>query len=574
MVFVLCAFFYSYLGMHRINVRNSDNYSWLLRITNAYKQDFVEPLLDNNKVLIESYCKTISKNTGVRITVIATDGSVLGESDKANGLENHKYRDEFKIALQGKDGFAMRKSTTLDKELAYCAVPLFHEEKILAIVRSAIEIENDSSILTHYLFIASVSFVSISLIGFLLCLIVFSLMRKRFDEQKKAIDGLRCGNFTPVIEVGNPEEFRGMAISIKKTAKHVREKIENLENSVNSQLAILTGMGEGVIAIDCEHNIIAFYETASRMLGIPENEAIGKKIHQVVRNSAVISVAERVFKNGQSVEDDFTIERDGHTLSFQANASVVRDQKGSVIGAVIILNDITRLKKLESIRRDFVANVTHELKTPITSIKGSAETLADGAYENEESREKFLSIILRQTDRLGTIIDDLLTLSRIEQGEEQASIEMKPTPICQILEQVRLEMADKTAEKELKIIFTCDENLIATVNGNLLEQAISNLVDNAVKYTDKNGKIDVTAELAGQDLTIRVSDNGIGIPNEHLSRVFERFYRMDKSRSRKEGGTGLGLAIVKHIVSAHCGKIEAVSTLGVGSTFTIIIPKS
>lgn len=559
--------------MHRINIRNSDNNSWLLRITNAYKHDFVNPIIDSDFPMVSSLCKSISKNTGVRITIIATDGVVLGESDKANELENHKYRDEFKLALQGKNGFAMRKSTTLDKELAYCALPLYYEDKIIAVVRSAIEIENDSSILSHYFIIVSVSFLLIISIGFLIYLLVFSQTRKRLDEQKNAIDGLRYGNFTPVIEVGNSEEFRGMAITIKKTAKHLREKIENLENSVNSQLAILMSMGEGVIAIDCEHNIIAFYETASRMLGVSPKEAIGKKIHQVVRNSVVISVAEKVFKNTQSVDDDFAIERDGQTLSFQANASVVKDQKDSIIGAVIILNDITRLKRLESIRRDFVANVTHELKTPITSIKGSAETLADGAYEDEQSREKFLSIILRQTERLGSIIDDLLTLSKIEQGEEQSSIELRLAPISDIFEQVKFEMSGKAAEKKINLTFNCDENLIATINGNLLEQALANLVDNAIKYTNKEGKIEVTAESTSQDLIVRVKDNGIGISAEHLSRLFERFYRVDKARSRKDGGTGLGLAIVKHIVSAHGGRVEVTSTPGIGSIFTIIIPK-
>jgi two-component system phosphate regulon sensor histidine kinase PhoR len=558
--------------MHRINVRNSDNNFWLLRITNAYKHDYVEPILDNDKSLIENLCKSLSKNTGVRITIIATDGIVLGESHKANSLENHKYRDEFKIALQGKNGFAMRKSTTLDKELAYCAVPLFYEDRIIAVVRSAIEIENDSSILSHYFLITSVSFLLITLIGFLICLLVFSQTKRRLDEQKNAIDDLRSGNFTPIIEVGNPEELREMAISIKKTAKFVGDKNETLENNAKSQLAILMGMGEGVIAIDCEHNVIAFYKTASKMLGIHPDEAIGKKIHQVVRNSIVISLAERVFKTSQSVEDDFTIERDGKSLSFQANASVVKDQKGSIIGAVIILNDITRLKKLENIRRDFVTNVTHELKTPITSIKGSAETLSDGAFEDEQSKQKFLSIILRQSDRLSAIIDDLLTLSRIEQDEDQASLEIKPTSICQIFQQVKLEMSGKALKKDINLSFDCDENLIATVNGNLLEQAIANLVDNAIKYTNKNGKIDVTADLSGQDLIIRVSDNGIGISNEHIPRLFERFYRIDKARSRKDGGTGLGLAIVKHIAGAHNGKIEVDSTPGVGSIFTIVIP--
>lgn len=570
----MCVFFYAYLGFHRINVRNSDNNSWLLRITNAYKHDFVNPIIDGDMPKISNLCKSLSKNTGVRITIIATDGIVLGESDKANGLENHKYRDEFKLALEGKNGFAMRKSTTLDKELAYCAVPLFYEDKIIAVVRSAIEIGNDSSILSHYLIIASISFLSIVLIGFTIYLLVFSQIKKRLGEQQKAVDGFRVGNFSPVIEVGNPEEFKHLAIAIKKTAKHVREMLANLTNTVNSQLAILMSMGEGVIAIDCEHNIIAFYKMASRMLGITEDEAIGKKIHQVIRNRVVINIAERVFEAGETLEDDFIIERNTETLSFQANASVVKDQNGNVIGAVIILNDITRLKRLENIRRDFVANVTHELKTPITSIKGSAETLADGAFEDEQSREKFLSIILRQTERLSAIIDDLLTLSRIEQGEDKASIELETTRMGDILEQVKLEMSGKAAEKNISLTFECDKSLQARINSNLLEQALANLVDNAIKYTNKNGKVDVIADLKGNDLIISVRDNGIGISAEHLSRLFERFYRVDKARSRKDGGTGLGLAIVKHIVGAHDGKVEVASTPGVGSTFAIIIPAS
>lgn len=560
--------------MHRINIRNSDYNIWLLRITNAYKHDFVNPILDGDMPKISNLCKSLSKYTGVRITIIATDGIVLGESDRAGDLENHRYRDEFKLALEGKNGFAMRKSTTLEKELAYCAIPLLHEDEIIAVVRSAVEIENDSSILLHYLLICLIALLSVSVIAFLLCLMVFSQIKKRLGEQQKAIDGFRNGNFSPVIEVDNPQEFKHLAIAIKKSAKHVRETLANLTNTVNSQLAILTGMGEGVIAIDCEHNIIAFYKMASRMLGITENEAIGKKIHQVIRNRVVINLAERVFDTGETLEDDFTIERNTETLSFQANASVVKNQNGNVIGAVIILNDITRLKRLESIRRDFVANVTHELKTPITSIKGSAETLADGAFEDEHSRDKFLSIILRQTDRLSAIIDDLLTLSRIEQGEDKASIDLETTHIRAVLEQVKLEMSGKAAEKNISLTFKCEKSFEARINSNLLEQALANLVDNAIKYTNKDGNVEVTADLEGNDLIISVRDNGIGIPTEHLPRLFERFYRVDKARSRKDGGTGLGLAIVKHIAGAHGGKVEVASTPGVGSTFTIIIPAS
>jgi two-component system phosphate regulon sensor histidine kinase PhoR len=237
-----------------------------------------------------------------------------------------------------------------------------------------------------------------------------------------------------------------------------------------------------------------------------------------------------------------------------------------------VLHDVTRLKRLENIRRDFVANVSHELKTPVTSIKGFVETLLDGAMHNPADAGRFLNIIAAQTERLGAIIDDLLMLSRVEQGAEKAAIELCPAPIGPILEQAAAACQRKAAERRIELAVHCPAELSAAVNAPLLEQAVVNLVDNAVKYSPAGETIAIDAERSGEEIAIRVVDRGCGIPREHLSRVFERFYRVDKARSRELGGTGLGLSIVKHIAQVHGGRATVESVVGRGSTFTLWLP--
>jgi two-component system phosphate regulon sensor histidine kinase PhoR len=258
----------------------------------------------------------------------------------------------------------------------------------------------------------------------------------------------------------------------------------------------------------------------------------------------------------------------------QAHGTVWRDGKGESLGAIVVIHDVTRIKKLENIRRDFVANVSHELKTPITAIKGFVETLREGSVTDPAEQENFLGIIARQADRLHAIIEDLLRLSRIEQDGDRGQIELQTHKVREVLEMAASDCAGRARDRSVDIRIDCPKDLTAKVNGQLLEQAVVNLLDNAIKYSETSKAIHVEAVAENGTLLIHVRDQGCGIPQEHLSRIFERFYRVDKARSRKQGGTGLGLAIVKHIAQAHKGSIAVQSQIGKGSTFTIRLPMS
>jgi two-component system phosphate regulon sensor histidine kinase PhoR len=238
----------------------------------------------------------------------------------------------------------------------------------------------------------------------------------------------------------------------------------------------------------------------------------------------------------------------------------------------VVLNDITRLQRLETIRRDFVANVSHELKTPITAIKGSVETLLSGVMSEAESATRFLEIIARQADRLNAIIEDLLALSRIEQEEERIGIQLTSVAVRDVLQSAALSCQLKARDKQVTLSIDGPDDLHFPVNAPLLEQALINLIDNAIKYSPDGGEVQLTARADATGLTITVRDFGCGIAREHLPRLFERFYRVDKARSRKQGGTGLGLAIVKHIIQAHGGQVQVDSTPGEGSLFTLRLP--
>jgi two-component system phosphate regulon sensor histidine kinase PhoR len=262
-------------------------------------------------------------------------------------------------------------------------------------------------------------------------------------------------------------------------------------------------------------------------------------------------------------------------MYLQAHGTFIKDHDGKSFGALIVLNDITQMKRLENIRRDFVANVSHELKTPITSIIGFVETLSQGAIDDKENAGRFLEIIARHADRLNAIIEDLLLLSRIEGHEEDDSgVVKEASKIKSILSSALLICEPKASTKNIHLALQSPDEIKADVNAPLLEQAVINLVDNAIKYSEEGSHVRVEASAEGEEILIRVIDDGCGIPEEHIPRLFERFYRVDKARSRNLGGTGLGLAIVKHIVNAHGGIIEVESIPQKGSTFTIRIPIS
>ena len=336
------------------------------------------------------------------------------------------------------------------------------------------------------------------------------------------------------------------------------------------QEAVLGSMIEGVLAIDGRRRILGINRAAADLLDVETEQTAGRPLQDVIRNPDLRRFALTAIDCREPVEDDLLL-RGVRDRTIRLRGTALRDASGDG-GAVIVLNDVTEVQRLENVRRDFVANVSHELKTPVASIKGFVETLLDGALDDRDDARRFLGIVARQADRLATIIEDLLALSRIEQSETSGKLPLDQLPLSGILITASDDCRPRAVERSIRLEVECPPDLTVTVNGPLLEQAVINLVDNAIKYSESGKTVWLSAEDDATGPAIRVRDEGCGIAEEHLPRLFERFYRVDKARSRNLGGTGLGLSIVKHIVQAHAGTIVVESTPGVGTTFTIRLP--
>jgi len=355
-------------------------------------------------------------------------------------------------------------------------------------------------------------------------------------------------------------------------AAQLDEKIRKITEQKNERDAILASMVEGVIAVDTAERLIGLNRAASEILALDASAVAGRYLQEACRVADLQQFVAAILRTQSTQEGQFSLPGPKARI-VQALGSPLLGERGQNMGAVVVLHDITRLHELEIVRRDFVANVSHELRTPITSIKGFVETLLDGSMDNAEQTGRFLSIIARQTDRLDAIITDLLTLSDLEQSSRGA-IGRQPTDLRTLL-QAAIELVEQKAKAaQVTIPLRCDSELVVTVNPPLLEQAVVNLLDNAIKYSNRGGVVEVTAQTLDRGFSVSVKDHGCGIEKQHFPRLFERFYRVDRARSRELGGTGLGLSIVKHIVSVHGGQVYVESTPGKGSIFTIVVPLS
>jgi two-component system phosphate regulon sensor histidine kinase PhoR len=354
-------------------------------------------------------------------------------------------------------------------------------------------------------------------------------------------------------------------------AAQLNERLQTITRQRNELEGVLSSMIESVLVIDTDEKILRFNKAAGLFFEIDSQSAKGKHIQEVIRNNNLLRFIRRTLSKDHSIEKDIILQ-DEKDQFLQAHGTILRTETGEIAGALIVLHNITRLKRLENVRKDFVANVSHELKTPITAIQGSVETLRDGALENPKDADRFLDIILKHAERLNTIIEDLLSLSRIEQESEKQQIVLVTAPVRPVLENAITLCEMKSTEKSIRMELVCEPDMEAEINNALLEEAVINLIDNAIKYSEPGSRIRIKAVPRGEQVVITVQDWGSGIPREHLSRIFERFYRVDKARSRSLGGTGLGLAIVKHIVQAHKGNITVESTPAQGSTFAIHLP--
>jgi two-component system phosphate regulon sensor histidine kinase PhoR len=522
---------------------------------------------------INTLCRELGQRTGTRFTVIAADGQVLGDSESdAESMDNHAGRPEMVTALAGSTGTATRYSTTLQQTMLYVALPLTADGQVHGSVRasfSAAALEATISAANRPLLGGGIA---VALCAGLVAWLVSRRISQPLGLLQQGAQRFAAGNLTPPLTENGSAEIQDLAAAMNGMAAQLDERLRTVLRQRNEQNAIFASMVEGVIAFDTEEKVLRLNRAAALLLEIEFKTAPGRALSEVTRKTDVQKFVRRALADNESVEAELTLLRQGQEFFLQVHGSPLRDASGTVIGALIVLHDVTRLRRLETLRRDFVANVSHELKTPITAIKGAIETLREGALQEPEHAGRFFDIAVRQADRLNTIVEDLLSLSRLERGAEAEEIRLERQKLLPVLEHAVQDCAATAAGQEVALNIACSPQLAGRLNSALLEQAISNLLDNAIKYSPARSVVSIEAWQEEDQVRIKVQDRGCGIPAEHLPRLFERFYRVDAARSRSLGGTGLGLSIVKHIVQAHGGTVNAYSTPGQGSSFIINLP--
>ncbi len=492
---------------------------------------------------IDTLVKDLGKRVNTHITITLGNGRVIGDTESSSSSE----------------------------ELIYATVPVKDEIGNRIVVRVAIPVTFiQNALWTIYLEVMLGGL----LLVFLVAIVSWFYSRKiahPLEAMRIQAEAIAKGDFSSMPRLASPAAFEieSLARAINEMATQLNSRMSTITDQKNEQLAVLSSMIEGVVAVDRNRRIINMNRAAAEMLDVDAEWAKEKLVEEVIRIPELQRFIYKMSNVGAAIEEELTVERDHGDRHWQLHGTALRSSDDNEIGGLLVLNDISRMRKLEAHRRDFVANVSHELRTPLTSIKGFLETLLDGAVEDGENARHFLGIAQKHADRLNAIIEDLLKLSRLEKEAEESEIPLESGNVRKVLEEA-LQMCQRKAEqKNITVELDCHFSLHALMNAPLLEQAVVNLIDNAIKYSDEGKTIVIQASQKDNEVTVSVKDEGHGIEERHLKRLFERFYRVDKARSRAVGGTGLGLSIVKHVALAHKGAAEVDSEIGVGSTFTL-----
>ncbi len=531
------------------------------------------PLADWRADELQQLIVSLGDAADTRFTIVGRDGVVLADSDSdPASMANHADRPEVQAALRGGTGVARRVSPTLNVDELYVALPLREAGAVVAAIRAAVPLTTVSKALDSLYLRIGLSAALIAVLAGGVGVYVSRRISRRMQALKDGAARFAAGDFSYKIEPSRTAEFGAVAGSLNDMARQLDATIRTITEQTSEREAILTSMVEGVLAVDLAERVIVLNEAAAGLLQVDAQQAAGRRIQEVVRNRDLQGLIAQTLAAQEALEAEILLHTTSGDRYLQVNCTGLRDADAQPMGALAVLNDVTRLKGLEEMRREFVANVSHEIKTPVTSIKGFAETLLDGALDHREDAERFARIIVGQADRLNSIVEDLLSLARVEQADA-AAIEMQDASLNDVL-QVAVEVCSpKAVKKRIDIELEAPEETRASISPILLEQAVVNLIDNAVKYSSEGTRVRVRLEHTADQHIIVVEDQGIGIAREHLPHLFERFYRVDKARSRALGGTGLGLAIVKHVAQVHGGSVSVDSRLGSGTTVRLFLPR-
>jgi two-component system phosphate regulon sensor histidine kinase PhoR len=518
---------------------------------------------------LEDWAKAAGARAQVRVTLIDPRGGVLADSQHdPETMENHASRPEVRAALAGRTGSSIRHSATLDRALCYLAIPLDYRGQPGHVLRLAVPLADvDAATRAVRWRILGASGVA-ALLALGIAYLFSRSLTRRISRLGAFAEGLVEARGSGSLVVDADDELGALARSLSRMGTQLRDLVERLSLESARRQAILASMVEGVLAVDHELRVTFCNESFARAVGVQGPIPERLPLLALVRDPDLLEMLTRVLVSGESARQRLELAAAaGRAFEVQAAPLAAPSQPG----AIAILHEITDLERLERVRKDFVANVSHELRTPLTAIQGYTETLLEGALEDKENNRKFLETIKAHAVRLNSIASDLLTLSELESGKLPGEPE-------RISIRVALEAALATVRSEAHlrgVTIFCAQLEDALVMGDKvrLEQAFINLLDNAIKFNRQGGEVRVEAGRVPEGKArITIADTGIGIPSDDLSRIFERFYRVDKARSREMGGTGLGLSIVKHVIGRMGGSVSVESQLGKGSTFTVILP--
>ncbi len=536
-------------------------------------------------VSLQDFVKKSSKLSEIRITILDTNGVVLADSEEDPGsMENHRgtnKREEIEVAIKKGIGSSQRYSTTINEHMLYVAI-------LASVEGSHFIIRTSESMLSLNTSINKVRqrIVLISII-ILIVIIPAVITTSRFITRPlfligKAAKKISKGDMFDPIPISQKsffsgtEEISSITIALNEMAKELDKKIATITREKNEQKNILNyiniiqySMSEGLIAIDLENKFSTINKAASSYLNIDRKKDIGKPYDKKIKNKAIKKIIKSILKKQRPITKEIRIGR-MKKMFFIVNGKVLKDQKSKPVGCLIVMTDVTRLKQLEAMRRVFVANVSHELKTPITSIGGYIET-AQGDIPLETKNE-FLKKAIRQNNRLNSIIDDLLRLSRIEAIEDEDTFTLSTQKLLPIIESSVEDIRGEIKKYGIKVVIECSDDICAKIDSQLMREALINLLENAIKYGVDNSTVILSVKRKSNKILIDIENKGELIPEKERDRIFNRFYRLDKSRSKKTGGTGLGLAIVKHISIVHNGTIEVHKSDGDTTVFRLTLP--